>query len=612
MIRLHLLTRCTRLHNLPEIEESIKNNIPDSVKVEWYIIFDTGYFSSIPMEVLEKYSKYHLRYRDNKGHGMEVFNDILSDIMLLDDGVTINDWFYILDDDNIIHPDFYKVFNYVDDYTTHGVLFNQYIGGKDWTGLEIREIKSNNIKVREVDSAQFMLRLNFWNNLYKSGYGFGSGYLADGEFIEMAYKIHRSIFMLIDEVLCYYNYIEDKTEGEKSNSLVNTVLISDENSYKDEGLEKVNLTVLKNKDVTVEDIRKYNPNSIITFESDWRSVNVIPSTSIDIRQGWVNFSDGKGDLKSFDNLAFEAGMYNILDLRRDNLISVFTPAYNTEDGLYAVYESLRAQSYDNWEWVIVNDSTDGERTQKIIDDICSKDFRVRSYRMSFNSRGNIGFVKYFACSMTRGKLLVELDHDDHLLSFALSELWKAYEQYPECGFFYSDCIEYNPSTRQSLQYPDGWAFGYGSYYDFEYKGVHYKAAKAPNINPKTIRHIVSSPNHVRVWERDLYFRVGGHNRNLKVADDYELMVRSFLNTIMCRIAKPLYMQIQHGNNTTDKRRADIQHKVHYISSFYNGDISNRFQELGRIDWAYGENPQNPLMVRSKFDVEESYINYTYN
>ena len=38
------------------------------------------------------------------------------------------------------------------------------------------------------------------------------------------------------------------------------------------------------------------------------------------------------------------------------------------------------------------------------------------------------------------------------------------------------------------------------------------------------------PNHCRVWNRDTYHKIRGHSRHISVADDYELIVKTFLET----------------------------------------------------------------------------------
>jgi hypothetical protein len=39
-----------------------------------------------------------------------------------------------------------------------GYIVSQKIGGKDWTGLDVREAKPENCKVQHIDMAQFILR----------------------------------------------------------------------------------------------------------------------------------------------------------------------------------------------------------------------------------------------------------------------------------------------------------------------------------------------------------------------------------------------------------------------------------------------------------------------
>lgn len=610
MSRVHYLTRCTRIGNLELIEKSILKNKPKHLLFEWHIIFDIEYFGSIPGDVLYYYgNKYTLHFKDNKGYGMSVFNDIIPKVYK-----DRRDWFYILDDDNIIHQDFYsKIHQYLKKPGINGVLFSQYVGGKDWTGKEIRYIDENNIKVREVDSAQFLITYDLWEKSDK----FGGGYLADGMFIEETYNKYSADFIILNDVLCFYNYIEEK-DNPSNKKLPNYVVISDDVTYsrvehEDYQGAGVNLIYFNNDNNIHEIINKESPDVIVTVSDDWSTHSNLVHLPLHIRKKWINIPKSTDKSTLLDN-CFNAHMHSIIDKRFTRpLFSIFTPCYNTKGKLYRTYESIVNQTYDNWEWIIINDSDDENKTQKIIDDISNKDPRVKSYRFTKNSRGNIGFVKYTACFMSSGEFLVELDHDDEIIPTCLETIWEASKKYPECGFFYSDCCEALEDLR-THKYPDGWAWGYGSYYNEVFRGVNLNVANTPNINPKTIRAITSSPNHVRCWTRDTYFTIGGHNKDLPVADDYELMVRTFLNTHMCKINKFLYVQYFYDGertNTTNYRRMDIARRVDFISRHYNEDIKNRFEEFGVEDWAYRGNPDNPLSTKSMFGNNEFFVNKIY-
>ena len=144
----------------------------------------------------------------------------------------------------------------------------------------------------------------------------------------------------------------------------------------------------------------------------------------------------------------------------------------------------------------------------------------------------------------------------------------ASNKYPDAGFIYTDSVELDENNN-SMTYGEGFCFGYGKYRKEFLYGKNWDVIDSANINPKTIRHIVGVPNHVRTWRRDVYFSVGGHNRDLAIADDYELIVRTFLKTKFVRVSKLGYLQyIYHntnGRNTHDLSRADIQRRVRSIS-----------------------------------------------
>ena len=106
---------------------------------------------------------------------------------------------------------------------------------------------------------------------------------------------------------------------------------------------------------------------------------------------------------------------------------------------------------------------------------------------------------------------------------------------------------------------------------------------APPINPETIRHIVSAPNHARAWRSSVYRALGGHDTSLPVADDYDLVVRTFIATRFAHIPKMLYKQHIGPSTAQRVRNGQIQQLVAEISAKYDPFISERFVQLGPID-----------------------------
>jgi len=336
------------------------------------------------------------------------------------------------------------------------------------------------------------------------------------------------------------------------------------------------------KQVLIQD----RPNVIITIGNGSSFPNLIKAP-FQIRKRWLHY-ETLPDLTQLGIDAYECYLANVFNDRGANdnpLVTVFTPAYNTGEKIYRPLRSLKEQTYTNWEWIIVDDSDDDGKTFKMLSNIARKDHRIQVFK-PWEHSGIIGKIKNWACSLGKGHILVELDHDDELTDYALDYVVKGFKQFPEAGFLYTDCAEIF-EDGVNFTYREGWAFGYGSYTHVEYKGKLYKSGSGGNINPKTIRHIISAPNHIRAWRKSFYDSIGGHNRELHVADDYEIMVRTFLKTRMIRVPKLCY--IQYISNTAQQiRNKDIHRHVRSIRVHYDKMIHDRFVELGCEDFIWDE------------------------
>lgn len=282
-----------------------------------------------------------------------------------------------------------------------------------------------------------------------------------------------------------------------------------------------------------------------------------------------------------------------------NVISYFTPLYHTtREMVMRAYKSLYRQTDRKWEWVLLADSTLEQDVITAIKTIEAMDPRVHYWTMKPNSCETVGEAKYRASMLCRGYLVAELDHDDVLMPRMTEYLRKAAAKYPDDGFFYCDTIEVDSNFKSTPRYPDGFGMGYGRYYTLKetnpITGIEqeFDVIRQMDINPATMRHIVGVPNHIRCWRRYLLMGIGGYNRSLPIADDYELLIRTFLSTKMCRINYAGYMQIMHGDNTQDKTRPEIQEYVHAIANAYHHLIAYRFEKCGVHDWLHERQPDS--------------------
>jgi hypothetical protein len=124
------------------------------------------------------------------------------------------------------------------------------------------------------------------------------------------------------------------------------------------------------------------------------------------------------------------------------------------------------------------------------------------------------------------------------------------------------------------------------------------------------------PDHVRMWERGLYHKIGGHNKLTPVADDLEIIIRSFLHTRFIHVKRVLYLQWNNRNSTVDNNAQDINRRARIIRDYYDKAIHKRILSLGFKDWNWDEEKQesqrfqNGVAIKKYFE-EEEVMNYIY-
>lgn len=99
-------------------------------------------------------------------------------------------------------------------------------------------------------------------------------------------------------------------------------------------------------------------------------------------------------------------------MKETPLVSVITPAYNAERFIKETIESVRAQTYENWEMIIVDDqSTD--QTVEIVQGYEQMDERIRLVQLAENSGSAI--ARNTAMDHAKGRYFAFLDSDDRWL-----------------------------------------------------------------------------------------------------------------------------------------------------------------------------------------------------
>lgn len=111
-------------------------------------------------------------------------------------------------------------------------------------------------------------------------------------------------------------------------------------------------------------------------------------------------------------------------------VSVLLGVLNQEDYLSACIESVLAQTFSDFEFIILNDgSTD--RTWEIIQEYAKKDSRIRPF--SFPEKQGIAVGCNFTVAQAKGDYLARIDGDDIWKPEKLEKQVAYLEEHPECG-----------------------------------------------------------------------------------------------------------------------------------------------------------------------------------
>lgn len=177
--KLTLITPSYRVDNLIELKKSINFDYVD----EWIIVYD----GSKVMENPKIFSDDKIKEFVYKGIGISGNPQRNYALSKITNPETL---LYYLDDDNIIHPNLYKLLNVIDNNKIYS--FNQY-----------NRIKGDKIQIEFIDTAMVIIP----NIVSENVRWLLNEYSADGYYITECYNKNENIHVYVDNDLCYYNKI---------------------------------------------------------------------------------------------------------------------------------------------------------------------------------------------------------------------------------------------------------------------------------------------------------------------------------------------------------------------------------------------------------------------
>jgi glycosyltransferase involved in cell wall biosynthesis len=214
--------------------------------------------------------------------------------------------------------------------------------------------------------------------------------------------------------------------------------------------------------------------------------------------------------------------------RERPLITIVIPTFNRLILVQQAIASVVAQTYSNWELIVVDDGSDDGTNEKII---CSPDKRIRF--LGLPHTGNIAKLRNAGVQLGTGAWLAFLDSDD---------LW--------------DPQKLEIQIQMLLQEGKRWGYGGFELMDERMQTIPNKAGIFHPYSGWIIKELLNTEASVNVGtlllQRTLFEEAGGFDTdwNLRFREDYDLAIRLALRSEVLATPKLLMRVREHGKRAT--------------------------------------------------------------
>ncbi len=181
------------------------------------------------------------------------------------------------------------------------------------------------------------------------------------------------------------------------------------------------------------------------------------------------------------------------------LLSIILPVFNVEEKwLRKSVDSVRSQTYQNWELCIADDGSTAGHIRPILNEYQSSDTRIKVVFRDTN--GHISAASNSALELATGDFCILLDHDDELSPDALHWVANEITKHPDTAMIYSDEDLIDENGKRS----------------------------EPKFKPDFSRDLLYSLNlvmHLSAYRTKLLKEIGGFRLGLEGSQDYDLALR---------------------------------------------------------------------------------------
>ena len=127
-------------------------------------------------------------------------------------------------------------------------------------------------------------------------------------------------------------------------------------------------------------------------------------------------------------------------------VSIITASYNYENYIKETIESVMAQTFSDWEMIVVDDGSK-DNSVEVIKSYCANDERIKLVQHENGVNKGLAATLQLGISKATGEWLVFLESDDTIEANYLEEKFKVIEKYPEVGLIFNDLNMFGDEER---------------------------------------------------------------------------------------------------------------------------------------------------------------------
>lgn len=273
-----------------------------------------------------------------------------------------------------------------------------------------------------------------------------------------------------------------------------------------------------------------------------------------------------------------------MDRKREELVSIILPIYNGQQYIAEAINSIKNQSYSNWELIIVNDcSTDD--TIKIIEQYIEHDTRIRLVNNEINLKLprslNIGF------SNAKGKYLTWTSDDNLFREQAIERMVNALETNTEAVMVYTDLSDIDANGKEIsnniMGEPHQMIFG----------------------------NVVGA---CFLYTREVYEKVGDYDPNLFLAEDFDYWIRIMRCGRIIHLGENLYAYRKHDGSLSETRKSQIGLQTYRVMEknflYLLSETRNKKEKFRFYDAVLYKLGENDNVARNMiYKIDKSYLKY---